>query len=185
MSSKREKATIEVTEADLICAQHHEILEYVNFGMYEYIIPDNFDRLGPEDLAIYQILARKKYTDKLRESRTMVVTDPDALTRIAWEIERQEMVCSEIVNEIFPEAGIDKLPIFLGDSQTMDELNWYIYHGLPDLINTLNVPALKTIGEENILRLRNEATRQNEIMNKNFTKSNQFGFGVNGNSKVK
>ncbi|HSX48948.1 MAG TPA: hypothetical protein VLE44_01700, partial [Candidatus Saccharimonadales bacterium] len=113
MASRKEKETIEVTEADLVLSQHREISDYVNFGMYEHITPENFDRLGSEDLAISQILARKKYTDKLREMRTMVVTDPDALARIAWEIERQEMVCAEIVSEILPEVGIEKSPIFL------------------------------------------------------------------------
>ncbi|HSX48896.1 MAG TPA: hypothetical protein VLE44_01405, partial [Candidatus Saccharimonadales bacterium] len=76
-------------------------------------------------------------------------------------------------------------PIFLADTQTMAELDWYIFHGLPELINVLNVPALKTVGEEVIERLRQQARTQNKIFGNDTKKSTHIGFGVNGTNKVK
>lgn len=183
--AKERERNVELTEADLVLAQHREVREYVEFGMYEYIDHEHFDQLSAQDLLIYQILARKKQTDRFREIRPMIVSDTDALARVTWEIEQQEMVSIELVQEVLPPAGDELLPIFLGDQQTMAEVDWYIHHGLPDLLNKLNSPALKTISKEDFDRLVQEAEKQNIILGNDSLKSKYLGLGTNGTKEVK
>lgn len=173
-----------LSTGEIIAEEMAKAKVFAELGMYKYFTEEEFPNLAESDLETFALLVllalKTRYSD-ITDVASMIVEDEVAYKILIATRDRIEEMAKGVAKSFcdVPKSLEGLPPMFLGEMQEREEIEWYIDHGLPDLINVKNVGAIAMMGDDNIKILKLMAERKRRSLKEDLKIKSPVG--LNGN----